>query len=155
LKEPHEPQAQWFSRDTGFINGVCEELDCVLGFLLSEPPSNTPHLLVGVHVTADECGWEEHTFPHRDVKVGNMPIVVLEVDRDQPVLKLGVVLSFLHDGLQLVFCMVNAGTHHNVVSLPRHLSEFDDGDESHDDLTEGLSCNAPTGVKGQTLAKRV
>jgi len=55
LEKSLEPQVQRLSRGAHIINQVHEEFEGILWLILPKPPCDSPHLLVAILVSMDEC----------------------------------------------------------------------------------------------------
>jgi len=118
-------------------------------FPLAEASSDSPYFRLGVFVSFDELRRERQTLADRDLKEGNVVVVVDEPGRDASFIEVEVlVFASFHSGLQTVLGMVNASAHSCAVSLPGEFSNFDGGDKAGDDFLETLGGDLVMGGQG-------
>ena len=120
------------------IKGMCEDFKGVLGLLLAKPPCDSPHLLVVILVSVNECGGEVHPIANGDLKMRDMAVIVNEVMGDRAKFKLEFILPFLHGCFKLVFSMIDVGVHCGLVGFPCDFSQLNSSDETCDDLSKGM-----------------
>jgi len=106
----------------------------------TETACDTPYLLPIVFILFDELSGEVQPFSNGDLEGRDTVVVADEVGGNPRVVEVEVgVFACLHSDLQTIFGVINARPHRCTVSLPSHLADFDGGDESGDDFTEGFS----------------